>query len=64
MPLPPRHPKSLTLWFPLVLGAAAMVISVLSVAGPIRDYRFQHRSRATLLEIQRAVQDGLQVRPW
>lgn len=57
MPLPPRHSPWLTLWFPLVLGVAAMVISVLSVAGALREYQFQHRCRATLLEIQRAVQD-------
>jgi hypothetical protein len=57
MPLPPRHPRWLTLWFPLALGASAMIISAASVAGPIRDYRFQQRSRSTLLEIQRAVQD-------
>lgn len=52
-----RDSPWLTLWFPALLFAAAATLSVASLVGPVRDLRFQHRSRATLLAIQRAVQD-------
>lgn len=57
MPTTLRESPWLTLWFPLALFGVAVAISVGAVVGPVRDVAFEQRSRATLLAIQRAVQD-------
>lgn len=52
-----RQSRCFTLALPLALFGTTVAVIAATVTGPVRALRFSHQSRATLLEIQRAVQD-------
>ena len=52
-----RQSRLFTLAFPIALFAGALAVIATTLAGAARQYRFEKQSRATLLTLQRAVQD-------
>ncbi|MCB1090817.1 MAG: hypothetical protein KDL87_04760 [Verrucomicrobiae bacterium] len=56
MPLK-RHSPLLTRWLPLACLAIAVGLAFSALGDKVLDFRFRQQSRATLLKLQRALQD-------